>query len=90
MIYDEFLHVSMEEIGNSSVEIVDYPARNEQILRNFDFILPKFLLILPNFYFGPPWGNSVSSLTLPDFLPRRVAVVGTHGTSNGCRDARDE
>ena len=90
MIYDEFLHVSMEEIGNSSVEIVDYPARNEQILRNFEIILPKFHLILPNFYFASPWKNFVSFLTLPDFLGSRVTAVGTHGTSNGCRDARDE
>ena len=100
MIYDEFLHVSMEEIGNSSVEIVDYPSRNEQILRNFEIILPKFHFILPNFYFAPPWGNSVCSLAIPDFLgrnetnskmhgrTRRVTVVGTHGTSNLCRDAR--
>ena len=72
------------------MEIIDYPARNEQILRNFDFILPKFHLILPNFYFGPPWGISVCSLAIPDFLGSRVTAVGMHGTSNGCRDARDE
>ena len=79
MIYDELLYVSMEEIGNSSVEIVDYPARNEQILRNFEIILPKFHLILPNFYFGPPWGIFVCSVSIYDFLGRRVAFVGTHG-----------
>ena len=44
----------MKEIGNSSVEIFDYPVRNGKIHRNFDFILPKFHFILPKFYFGPP------------------------------------
>ena len=90
MIYDEFLHVSMEEIANSSVEIVDYPARKRKTLPNFEIILPKFHLILPNFYFAPPWENSVCSLAIPDFLGSRVTAVGTHGTSNFCRDARDE
>ena len=52
------------------MEIVDYPARNEQILRNFEIILPKFHLILPNFYFAPPWGIFICSLALPDFLRR--------------------
>ena len=70
MIYDELLHVSTEEIGNSSLEIVDYPARNEQILRNFEIILPKFHFILPNFYFAPPWGIFICSLALLDFLGR--------------------
>ena len=70
MIYDELLYVSMEEIANSSVEIVDYPARNEQILRNFEIILPKFHFILPNFYFGPPWGIFVCSLAISAFLGR--------------------
>ena len=62
---------SPEKIKNASVEISNPPPRNEKILRNFDFILPKFHFILPNFYFGPPWKNFVSSLTLPNFLPRR-------------------
>ena len=70
------------------MEIVDYPARNEQILRNFEIILPKFHLILPNFYFGPPWGNFVSSLTLPDFLGSRVTAVGTHDLCVRCVKAR--
>ncbi len=43
------------KLANSSVEIMDYPARKRKIHRNFDFSLPKFHFILPNFYFGPPW-----------------------------------
>ena len=60
LIQDKSINVSMEEIGswrksiNSSVEILDYPVRNEKILRNFDLLLPKFHFILPNFYFDPP------------------------------------
>ena len=60
LIQDKSINVSMEEIGswrkliNSSVEILDYPVRNEKILRNFDLLLPKFHFILPNFYFRPP------------------------------------
>ena len=74
-----------------SVDIVDYPARNEQILRNFEIILPKFHFILPNFYFAPPWGNSVSSLTLPDFLGRKETNSKMYGRTRRvapCRDAR--
>ena len=60
LIQDKSINVSMAEIGrrrksiNSSMEILDYPARNEKILRNFHLILPKFHFILPNFYFDPP------------------------------------
>ena len=60
LIQDKSINVSMEEIGswrkliNSSVEILDYPVRNEKIFRNFDLLLPKFHFILPNFYFVPP------------------------------------
>ena len=50
-----------EEIRNISVGISEYPASNEQILRNFDFILPKFHFILPKFYFAPPWRIFISS-----------------------------
>ena len=60
---------------DSSVEILDYPAKNGKILRNFEiflpkfyFILPKFYFILPKFYFDPPWGFFVCSLETPDFL----------------------
>ena len=74
--------VSTEEIVNSSVEIFDFPVRDGKTLPNFDFILPKFHLILPKFCFAPPWGNPASSLTLPDFLGRRVTVVGTHGRAS--------
>ena len=61
IIADECIYVSQTEIkrwrksGNSSVDILDYPARKRKILRNFHFILPKFRFILPNFYFAPPW-----------------------------------
>ena len=77
LIQDKSINVSMEEIGrrrksiNSSVEILDYPVRNEKILRNFDLLLPKFHFILPKFHFPIPWGKFVSSLTLPDFLGRK-------------------
>ena len=42
-----------EEIENCSVEAFHSPRRRGEILRNFDFVLPKFHFILPNFYFGP-------------------------------------
>ena len=57
---------------DSSVEIGDYPVRNEQILRNFEIFLPKFHFILPNFYFGSPWGIFVCSVELSDFLGERL------------------
>lgn len=46
-----------------SVEIADYPRRNEKNLRNFHFILPKF-------HFPVPWGKFVCSLEFSDFLGR--------------------
>ena len=88
LIQDKSINVSMEEIGrrgkssNSSVEILDYPVRNEKILRNFDLLLPKFHFILPNFHFPSPWVKFVYSLALSDFLGRRVTVVGTHGRAS--------
>ena len=67
--------------NDSSVEIFDYPARNEKILRNFDFILPKFHFILPkfhfilpNFYFGPLWGIFVCSVEIPNFLGKEIII----------------
>ena len=53
-----------------SVEIADYPQRDEKILRNFDFVLPKFHFILPKFHFPVPWGKFVCSLEFSDFLGR--------------------
>ena len=76
LIQDKSINVSMEEIGswrksiNSSVEIQDYPVRNEKILRNFDLHLPKFHFILPKFHFPSPWGKFVYSLKISDFLRR--------------------
>ena len=55
---------------NSSVEIVEYPARKRKILRKFHLILPKFYLILPKFYFVPPWRIFVFSLEILNFLGR--------------------
>ena len=81
LIQDKSINVSMEEIGswrkssNSSVEILDYPVRDEKILPNFHLILPKFHFILPNFYFGPPWGIFICSVELSDFIGRRVTVA---------------
>ena len=60
--------------NDSSVEIADYPRRNEKILRNFDLLLPKFHFVLPNFHFPTPWGIFVSSLRVPDFLRREVVI----------------
>ena len=81
--------------------ILKPPRRCEKILRNFDLLLPKFHFILPKFHSPVPWGIFVCSLDIPDFLGRRVTVVGTNGsclagwrplcqigTCNGCRDAR--
>ena len=76
LIQDKSINVSMEEIGswrkssNSSVEILDYPVRNEKTLPNFDSFLPKFHFILPNFYFGPLWGIFNCSVEFSDFLGR--------------------
>ena len=53
-----------------SVEIADYPRRDEKILRNFGIFLPKFHFILPNFSFPAPWGISICSVEMPDFLGR--------------------
>ena len=85
LIQDKSINVFMEEIGswrksiNSSVEILDYPVRNEKILPNFDSFLPKFHFILPKFHFPSPWEIFICSVELSDFLGRRVTVVGTLG-----------
>ncbi len=70
MTQDEFIYVSREEIGSSSVEIFEYPVGSSKIPRTRDFFLPKFHFILPNFYFGPPWGISIWSVKFPNFLWR--------------------
>ena len=57
---------------DSSVEIFDYPAKNEKIPPKFDFFLPNFHFILQNFYFGSPWGFFVCSLKNLYFLGREV------------------
>ena len=67
------------KLKDSSVEILNYPARNEEILRNFDLILPKFHFILPNFYFPVPWRNFVFSLAVSDFLVRDCISGGMCG-----------
>ena len=85
IIQNKSINILMEKIGrrrksiNSSVEILDYPVRNEKILRNFDLLLPKFHFILPNFYFPSPWGKFVYTLKISDFLGRRVTAGGMHG-----------
>ena len=55
---------------DSSVEILDYPARKREIHRNFHFIPPKFHFILPKFYFLAPWRIFISSVEFPDFFGR--------------------
>lgn len=45
-----------------------FPGRNGEILRTCDFVLPKFHLVLPKFYFGPPWGFLFCSVGDLDFL----------------------
>ena len=42
--------------------------RNGKIVRTYEWVLPKFDLILPKFYFGPPWGIFVFSVAIGDFL----------------------
>ena len=64
------------KLANSSVEIMDYPARKRKIHRNFDFFLPKFHFILPNFYFGPPWSFPISSGEIGISGDVRVAECG--------------
>ena len=58
------------KLKDSSVEILNYPARNEEILRNFDLLLPKFHFILPNFYFPVPWRIVVFQRAICKFLRR--------------------
>ena len=45
-----------------------FPARNGEILRTCDSVLPMFHLFLPKFHFGPPWGNLFCSVGDLDFL----------------------
>ena len=52
---------------DSSVEICESPRRNEQILRNFAFFLPKFHLILPKFYFSSTWRMFLLHVGIFDF-----------------------
>ena len=47
---------------------MNFPARNGEILRTYDFVLPKFHLVLPKFHFDPPWENLFSSVGDLDFL----------------------
>ena len=44
--------------------------RSEQILRNFDLLLPKFHFILSNFYIPPLWGMFVFQRAICRFLRR--------------------
>ena len=65
-----FLKSLRRKSNNCSVEILDYPRRNEQFLPNFYSFLPKFHFILANFYFAPRWGNFISSRAIGIFLGR--------------------
>lgn len=65
-----FLKSLRRKSNNCSVEILDYPRRNEQFLPNFYSFLPKFHIILANFYFAPRWGNFISSGAIGIFLGR--------------------
>ena len=67
---DGLIWIFVEKMLNSSVDILDYPARDEQIPRNFGFFLPKFHFILPNFYFPVPWRIVVSQWAICKFLRR--------------------
>ena len=46
---------------DSSVEIFEYPARNEKILPKFDFFLPNYHSVLP-------WRFLLFSISISDFL----------------------
>jgi len=76
IIANEYIYVSMTEIGrwrksgNSSVDMLDYPARKQKILPNFHFILPKFHFTLPKFYFTPRWRIFICSVEISDCLGR--------------------
>ncbi|WP_418801187.1 hypothetical protein [Porphyromonas sp.] len=74
LYHDEFIHVSMEEIGNSSVEIFTDPVRNWKILRTYDSVLPKFHFILPKFHFVPRWRISIFHGSVEDFLGRDLML----------------
>ena len=74
-------HHSYEEIEIASVGISASPPRNEQILRNFDFILPKFHFILPKFYLAPRWRIFVSSVAMGRFLGRDCGITGHIGVA---------
>ena len=65
-------HHTSEEIEIASVENGNPSRRHKKIYRNFDLLLPKFHFILPNFYFGPPWGIFVCSVEIGDFLGRNL------------------
>ena len=65
-------HHTSEEIEIASVENGNPPRRHKKFYRNFDLLLPKFHFILPNFYFGPPWGIFVCSVEIGDFLGRNL------------------
>ena len=67
---------------------MDYPPRNEKILRKFDLLLPKFHFILPKFYFGAPWGIFVCSVRIGDFLGRNSNCLGNVGKTR--RSLSDE
>ena len=85
-----------QKSGNSSVDILDYPARERKILRNFDLLLPKFHFILPKFYFAPRWGIFVFYRGFCDFLGgggrghgRGIGAIGVIRRVARCRDARE-
>ena len=61
---------------NSSVDILDYPARKRKILPNFHFILPKFHLILPKNFFFLPWVFLISSGVIGTILREEADSSG--------------
>ena len=64
----DHLHLNWRKANNTSVDMLDYPRRNEPIPPNFYFILPKFHFILPKFYFGTRWRIFVFQRAIEIFL----------------------
>ena len=63
----------------SSVKVFDFPVRDRKTLRNFDFILPKYHLIPPKFYFAPRWELKNNSVDIYGLLRGDQRLQGTIG-----------
>ena len=66
-----------EEIGQFFGGLLDYPRRNEIILRKFDLLLPKFHFILPKNFFFPPRKFRISHGDIWE-IPTWLLVFGSY------------